>query len=171
MQPAVSVLFVCLGNICRSPTAHGVFQNLVNKAGLADAIYIDSCGTGDWHIGHAPDERATQKAAQYGYDLSSLRARQLCANDFSQFNVLLAMDKANLRDMRALSPTSFQGKLELFLSYDRAADKSAAAVDEVPDPYYGGEQGFDEVVQLTERAARGLLEELVREYNLSSSSL
>ena len=171
MQPVVSVLFVCLGNICRSPTAHGVFQNLVDKAGLADAIQIDSCGTGDWHIGHAPDERATHKAAQYGYDLSSLRARQLCTNDFSQFNVLLAMDKANLRDMRALSPTSFQGKLELFLSYDRASDNSAAAVDEVPDPYYGGEQGFDEVVQLTERAARGLLDELVREYNLSSSSL
>ena len=81
------------------------------------------------------------------------------------------MDKANLRDMRALSPTSFQGKLELFLSYDRVSDKSAAAVDEVPDPYYGGDQGFDEVVQLTERAARGLLEELVREFNLSSGSL
>ena len=149
------VLFVCLGNICRSPTAHGVFEALVKQRGLEHAIQIDSCGTGDWHIGHAPDRRATAEAAKRGYDLSHLRARQVQVRDFADFDYILAMDKQNLADLKAMCPADFSGHLGLFLPCD-----PQAALQEVPDPYYGGDEGFTQVLDMVEAASEGLLREI-----------
>ncbi len=152
----VSVLFVCLGNICRSPTAHSVFEHVVAERGLSDKIQVDSCGTGDWHIGHAPDPRAVSAAERRGYDLSSLRARQLDFGDFLMFDYILAMDNANLYDINQACPADFEGHLSLFLDF---ADDAKG--HEVPDPYYGGEQGFNRVIDMIERAAHGLLDHIV----------
>ena len=149
------VLFVCLGNICRSPTAHGVFEALVKQRGLEHAIQIDSCGTGDWHIGHAPDRRATAEAAKRGYDLSHLRARQVQVRDFADFDYILAMDNQNLADLKAMCPADFSGHLGLFQPFD-----PQAALQEVPDPYYGGDEGFTQVLDMVEAASEGLLREI-----------
>ena len=153
-----SVLFVCLGNICRSPTAHGVFQSLVKQRDLR--VTVDSCGTGSWHVGHSPDERATAAAAERGYDLSPLRARQVCAGDFQRFDYILAMDHANLSELRGMCPAGFTGHLGLFLPY---AD--GFSEQEVPDPYYGGTDGFSHVLDLVEAASDGLLQEISREHS------
>ena len=149
---SVSVLFVCLGNICRSPTADVVFRQYVRDAGLEEQIRIDSAGTGDWHIGRAPDPRTQEAAARRGYDMSSLRARQVSPADFYAFDVVLAMDNANLADLEAMRPSDANGTLARFLDY--ATD---SAEREVPDPYYGGNDGFDQVLDLVEDGARGLL--------------
>lgn len=148
----VSVLFVCLGNICRSPTAEVVFRDRVIAAGLEDQILIDSAGTGDWHIGRAPDPRTQDAAAGRGYDMSQLRARQVSVADFDKFDVVLAMDNANLADLQAMQPAGSAVELKRFLDY--AADHS---IREVPDPYYGGEDGFAAVLDLVEAGAEGLL--------------
>lgn len=150
-----SVLFVCLGNICRSPTAHGVFETMVAAQGLAEKITVDSCGTGDWHIGHTPDQRASAEAGQRGYDLSHLRARQVTPADFDRFDFILAMDKQNLADLQVMSPSHFSGELALFLSF---AEGDVPL--EVPDPYYGGDDGFATVLNLVESASAGLLKEI-----------
>lgn len=152
---SVSVLFVCLGNICRSPTADVVFRQYVRDAGLEEQIRIDSAGTGDWHIGRAPDPRTQEAAARRGYDMSSLRARQVSPADFYAFDVVLAMDNANLADLEAMRPSDANGTLARFLDY--ATD---SAEREVPDPYYGGNDGFDQVLDLVEDGARGLLASL-----------
>lgn len=157
----VSVLFCCLGNICRSPTAHAVFETLVQARGLADKIHIDSAGTGDWHIGHAPDARSAAAAGLRGYQLNHLRARQVSAADFHQFDVILAMDNENLRNLEAMRPADFNGELALFLSYAVDAD-----TDEVPDPYHGSDQSFAHVLDLVEHAAEGLLDSLIERYRL-----
>ncbi|MBB4862455.1 protein-tyrosine phosphatase [Pseudomonas nitritireducens] len=150
----MKVLFVCLGNICRSPTAEGVFRHKVREAGLEERIEIDSAGTGDWHIGKAPDARTRAAALRRGYDLSSLRARQVSVADFSRYDLVLAMDHANLRDLKSLRGSSGKAELDLFLRrYD-------LEVDEVPDPYYGGEDGFEQVLDLVERGCDGLLTEV-----------
>lgn len=149
------VLFVCLGNICRSPTADGVFRTLVQQAGLDGSISIDSAGTGDWHIGRAPDKRASAAAASRGYDLSALRARQVCAQDFIEFDYILAMDENNLNDLRALCPAHLQDRLRLFLDY-----APQFGVREVPDPYYEGAEGFELVLDMVEAAAQSLLSDL-----------
>ena len=146
------VLFVCLGNICRSPTAHGVFEAQVHADNLQDRVVTDSCGTGDWHVGNPPDPRAMAAAKQRGYDLSSLRARQLSASDFEQFDYILAMDKQNLADLEGMKPDSYAGHLGLFLEF--SAD---ATITEVPDPYYTGADGFTDVLALVESASAGLL--------------
>ncbi|WP_027856985.1 low molecular weight protein-tyrosine-phosphatase [Marinobacterium jannaschii] len=151
-----SVLFVCLGNICRSPTAHGVFQALVERQGLRDQIRVDSAGTGAWHAGESPDSRATQAAARRGYDLSQQVARQVVAADFDQFDYILAMDQANLAHLRQMKPEAYSGYLGLFLDF---ADCSES---EVPDPYYGGGQGFEQVLDLVESASEGLLDAIRR---------
>ena len=151
------VLFVCLGNICRSPTAHGVFAALVAQRGLSDQVEVDSCGTGDWHVGEAPDARATAEAAARGYDLAVLRARQVHARDFEHYDYILAMDYQNLADLKRLSPNDYSGHLGLFLSFAEGVD-----VAEVPDPYYGGPQGFAQVLDLVEAASEGLLQSLKR---------
>ncbi|MGB1140950.1 MAG: low molecular weight protein-tyrosine-phosphatase [Halioglobus sp.] len=153
-KPAnVSVLFVCLGNICRSPTAHGVFEALAENQGVD--VYVDSCGTGSWHVGEPPDTRATAEAAQRGYDLSPLRARQVSARDFSTFDYILAMDEQNLSDLEQMRPGDFAGHLGLFLDFAPNPGRR-----EVPDPYYGGPRGFAEVLDLVEAASAGLLDDI-----------
>ncbi|MEM0955808.1 MAG: low molecular weight protein-tyrosine-phosphatase [Pseudomonadota bacterium] len=157
-QAAVRVLFVCLGNICRSPTAQGVFEARVIDAGWQDRIHIDSAGTGAWHEGEPPDARATAAARQRGYDLSPQRARQITAGDFARFDYVLAMDEDNLANLRAIAPANYPGHLGLFLDFD-----SASPVCEVPDPYYGGDAGFERVLDLIEGASAGLLTAIQRQ--------
>ena len=147
------VLFVCLGNICRSPTAEGVFRAQVEQAGLSHQIEIDSAGTASWHIGKSPDARAQAAAATRGYDLSPLRGRQVAAADFTRFDFVLAMDEENLANLRALCPPEQRHKVRLFLSFSEQWTGQ-----EVPDPYYGGAEGFDHVLDMVEDAGRGLLD-------------
>ncbi|WP_068826268.1 low molecular weight protein-tyrosine-phosphatase [Pseudomonas sp. BMS12] len=148
------VLFVCMGNICRSPTAEGVFRQRLHAAGLADRVTVDSAGTGDWHVGKAPDGRSSQAALRRGYDLSSLRARQATAADFERFDLILAMDHDNLARLQALRPQGRGAELDLFLR------RYQLALDEVPDPYYGGADGFEQVLDLIEQASDALLAEI-----------
>lgn len=154
----INVLFVCLGNICRSPTAHGVFQRVVRDAGLEEQICIDSAGTGDWHIGHGPDRRALVSARQRGYDLSELVARQVTTEDFDRFHYVLAMDSQNLGNLERMKPSNYRGHLGLFLEFALHHN-----VEEVPDPYYGGDRGFEEVLDMVEDASRGLLAHIQRQ--------
>ena len=151
----VAVLFVCLGNICRSPTAHGVFDAMLRQRGLQGRVAVDSCGTGDWHVGDPPDQRASAEALARGYDLSQLRARQVRPEDFERFDYILAMDEQNLQHLRGLCPPHYRGYLGLFLPFAEGAD-----VEEVPDPYYGGSEGFSRVLDLVEAASAGLLLEI-----------
>ena len=146
------VLFVCLGNICRSPTAEGVFRHLVASRGLEHRIEADSCGTAEWHIGKAPDARSVAAARRRGYSLEPLRARQLCWEDFYAFDYILAMDESNLDNVRREAPLDYAGHIGLFLDF--AAE---VAEREVPDPYYGAGDGFVRVLELVEAASEGLL--------------
>ena len=154
----VKVLFICTGNICRSPTAEGVFRHAVASAGLQKKILIDSAGTHDYHVGHPPDRRTQLAATQRGYDLAGLRARQVTGKDFVQFDYIVAMDLDNLSELRRLAPAQHHGKLSLFMEYS-----SARRGEEVPDPYYGGAQGFERVLDMAEDAAAGLLEHIKKE--------
>lgn len=151
----VRVLFVCTGNICRSPTAEAVFRHAVVSAGLEHKIIIDSAGTHDYHLGHPPDRRTQSAAAQRGHDLAGLRARQVTGQDFVEFDYILAMDLDNLSELRRLAPAQHHGKLRLFMEYS-----SARRAEEVPDPYYGGVQGFELVLDMAEDAAAGLLQHI-----------
>lgn len=157
---SVRVLFVCLGNICRSPTAHGVFAHLVQQQKLEHVISVDSAGTGEWHIGRAPDKRSSAAALQRGYDLSVLRARQVSAEDFQRFDYILAMDRQNLRDLQQLRPANFAGELALFLSYGDCGEH------EVPDPYHGDGDDFERVLDLVENASRHFLQMLIERHRL-----
>ncbi len=150
----MKVLFVCLGNICRSPTAEGVFRHKLRAVGLEGQVQVDSAGTGDWHVGKAPDSRTRQAAQRRGYDLSAQRARQVEVADFQRFDLILAMDQSNLRNLQALRPAGARADLDLYL---RRFD---LALDEVPDPYYGGEDGFEQVLDLIEQASDALLIEI-----------
>lgn len=150
----INVLFVCLGNICRSPTAHGVFEKLVADQQFSTRIFTDSAGTSNWHIGGSPDPRSTAVAAQRGYDLTQLQARQVSAEDFSHFHYVLAMDNDNLNHLQALQPNDYNGTLSLFLDFSRSEMR------EVPDPYYGGTDGFETVLDLIEQASQGLLADI-----------
>ena len=148
----MNILFVCLGNICRSPTAEGVFRQRVRAAGLEDRVHIDSAGTGDWHVGKAPDGRSTRAAAARGYDLSSLRARQVQREDFQRFDLILAMDQDNLARLQSLRSATGGAELDLFLRrYD-------LALDEVPDPYYGGSTGFGRAYRNRLRDSWGIVD-------------
>ena len=155
MSKPVSVLFVCMGNICRSPTAEGVFRHRVEAAGLAERFHIDSAGTHGYHVGEPPDARSMEYAAKRGYDLSAQRSRKVRAEDFAQFDHLLAMDHDNLKLLRAACPPEHQHKLGLMMAH---ASRSGSEV--VPDPYYGGAKGFDLVLDYLEDAAEGLLSSL-----------
>lgn len=150
---------VCLGNICRSPTAHGVFQHRIENAGLTAMIEVDSAGTGDFHIGEKPDMRSRNAAQQRGYNLNGLRARQVHSDDFERFDYILAMDDNNLRDLQALCPAALQYKLRLFMDF---VDNNYLSV---PDPYYGDGEGFQLVLNLVEEAADALLTH-IRKQNL-----
>ncbi len=151
----VKVLFVCLGNICRSPTADGVFRKLIADAGLDDQVQVDSAGTAGWHIGRAPDARTVAAAKNRGYDLSELRARQVSKMDFFEYDYILAMDNANLGDLKSLKPANYTGHLGLFLAFSEQDEYR-----EVPDPYHGGSEGFELVLDLVEDAAQGLLNDI-----------
>ncbi|MEB5485626.1 low molecular weight protein-tyrosine-phosphatase [Burkholderia pseudomallei] len=152
---SVAICFVCLGNICRSPTAEGVMRHQVAAAGLDGAIEIDSAGTVDWHVGEAPDARAQQAARARGYDLSALRARQIGDADFERFDLVLAMDGANLAALRKRCPPQYRGKVRLLMEF--AGDGSAG---DIADPYFGGARGFEQVLDQCEAACRGLLDSL-----------
>ncbi len=152
----MKVLFVCLGNICRSPTAEGVFRQRLQAAGLAERVQVDSAGTGDWHVGKAPDQRTRLAAQRRGYDLAPLRARQVAVEDFQRFDLILAMDHSNLKHLQALRPGVASAELDLFLR------RYQLALDEVPDPYYGGDDGFEQVLDLIEQASDALLDEIRR---------
>ena len=156
------VLFVCMGNICRSPTAEGVFRRLLEEHAKQrthlPAFEIDSAGTHDYHVGEAPDRRAIAAASRRGVDLSQLRARRVEDRDFERFDLILAMDRENLSTLHQRAPLEYHSRIRLMLDY--APD---AYTREVPDPYYGGSKGFEEVLDLLEQAARGLLADLLRE--------
>ncbi len=151
------VLFVCLGNICRSPTAEGVFRDHVRRHAPELEVEIDSAGTHDYHVGEPPDPRTVHAARRRGVDLSGLRARQVCAEDFERFDLILVMDRLNHVTLLDRSPPEFHPRIRLLLEF--AAD---AGREDVPDPYYGGAQGFDEVLDLVEQAAEGLVVEIRR---------
>ena len=146
-----------MGNICRSPTAQGVFRHLVLEAGLHERIEIDSAGTHAYHVGEPPDARAAQAARLRGIEIGDLRARRATAEDFHAFDYVLAMDRDNYRDLSDLCPPGLNNRLRMFMDF--APD---APVREVPDPYYGGPTGFDRVLDLVETAAKGLLEDIRR---------
>jgi protein-tyrosine phosphatase len=148
------VLFFCLGNICRSPTAEGVLRQKLREAGLADRVEVASAGTGDWHVGSAPDKRSQAAARLRGYDLSTQRAQQVSRADFVEYDLILAMDKSNLRHLQAMQPAKGKAELDLFLR------RFEAELDEVPDPYYDADQGFEQVLDLIERASDQLVIEL-----------
>jgi protein-tyrosine phosphatase len=151
----MKILFVCLGNICRSPTAEGVLRTLAAREAPELGIEVDSAGTAAFHTGEPPDPRTRQAAARRGYDLSRQRARIVEPVDFERFDLILAMDRENLRVLRQRAPASAHQRLRLFLEF--APD---AGLTEVPDPYYGGPNGFEEVLDLVEAATRGLLAHL-----------
>lgn len=146
------VLFVCLGNICRSPTAEGVFRHQVEEMGLSDRVHVDSAGTSNYHPGKAPDPRSSQAAKQRGIDLTMLRARQVRGEDFKTFDWIVAMDEANLESLRERCPSEHQHKLSLLLDHT-----PGSKLREVPDPYYGDEDGFEHVLDLLEVGVRNLL--------------
>jgi protein-tyrosine phosphatase len=152
VEPQASVLFVCLGNICRSPTAEAVFRTAAAKAGLGERVRAASAGLGDWHIGFPPDRRAIEAARRRGYDLTRLRGRQVDVDDFTRFGWIIAMDDQNLRGLAAMRPPEFVGHLGLLLDFAPHLD-----VREVPDPYYGGPEGFERVLDLVEQGTAGLL--------------
>lgn len=151
------VLMVCTGNICRSPTADGVLRHLVAELSLNGRIEVDSAGTQSYHVGEAPDRRSQKHALRRGYDLSTLRARQVHANDFAEFDLILAMDKSHLSYLKQHCPVEHQAKIQLFLAFSIKFNEQ-----EVPDPYYGGEQGFEHVLDLIEDACQGVLQSCLR---------
>jgi low molecular weight protein-tyrosine phosphatase len=151
----VRILFVCMGNICRSPTAEAVLRALARRLAPQLALEVDSAGTHDYHVGHAPDERAQQVARTHGIDMSGLRARVLVREDFERFDRVLAMDARVYRAALALAPRQHRQRLRLFMDY-----APELQLREVPDPYYGDAQDFENVFRLSEQAARGLLREL-----------
>jgi protein-tyrosine phosphatase len=150
----VKVLFVCLGNICRSPTAEGVFRHLVEEAGLGERFTIASAGTGGWHQGELPDPRMRSAAKRRGYRLES-KARQVEAGDFESFDHIVAMDESNRADLLAICPAPHRSKIVLLRDWDAERDHPG-----VPDPYYGGDEGFETVLDIVERSCRRLLEHL-----------
>lgn len=155
----IKILFVCMGNICRSPTAEGVFRQLVANAGMSDWIEIDSAGTHDYHVGSPPDNRTRLAALQRGYDLSNLRGRQVELKDFQEFDYILAMDRSNLADLNRTCPPQHRHKLNLFMEF------SSGEQCDVPDPYHGGREGFENVLNMLENAASGLLTRISVELN------
>jgi protein-tyrosine phosphatase len=152
------VLFVCTGNICRSPTAEGVFRKHVRDAGLEHLVTADSAGTHGYHVGEPPDSRSQSAARQRGYDLSPLRARQVTKQDFATFDYVIAMDRGHQAILTRLAPPQGAHKVRLMMSY-----ASGSGYEEVPDPYYGGPDGFALVLDLLEGASQGLLQAITRD--------
>lgn len=153
-----SVLMVCMGNICRSPTAHGVLRDKIAARGWQDWMQVDSCGTHDYHVGAPPDGRAQVHARRRGYDLSTLRARQLTADDFQRHDLVLVMDADNLRRAQAVCPPGARTQPQLLTGFCRHHQAKA-----VPDPYYGGDAGFEQVLDLIEDACEGVLDSVAKQ--------
>jgi protein-tyrosine phosphatase len=151
----MKILMVCLGNICRSPTAEGVMRDVLAREAPDLTVDVDSAGTAAYHVGHAPDPRSQRTALRRGIDLSGLRARQVRLEDFADFDLILAMDRANLRELESMRPARARARLALFMEFAANADTL-----EVPDPYYGGDAGFERVLELTTLASRGLVDAL-----------
>jgi protein-tyrosine phosphatase len=149
----VSVLFVCTGNICRSPTGEGVMRHLARKRGLADRLEVRSAGTHDYHVGEAPDSRTMQHAGRRGYDLSAQRAMQVAREHFHEYDYILAMDRGHLRQLKAIAPAGAKARLGMFLD---ASERWKG--EDVPDPYYGGAEGFERVLDMVEEAAERWLD-------------
>lgn len=154
----IGVLFVCLGNICRSPLAEGAFTHLVDAQGLRERFLIDSAGTSSWHVGEPPDERAREAARLAGFEIHHQRARKITAEDFHDFHYLLAMDENNLLTLKERQPPGSRSEVELLLGF------ANTGLMEVPDPYYGGVEGFQQVLDLVGQGAKGLLEVIRREH-------
>ena len=152
----ISVLFVCMGNICRSPTAEGVFRHHASEAGLSDRVFVDSAGTHAYHVGEPPDRRAIAAAERRGVSLLDLRARRVSDADFDRFDYIIAMDVDNVAQLQEQGSPEHHSKVRLFLDF------SSGSEQEVPDPYYGGAAGFERVLDLVEDASRGLLETLFK---------
>ena len=152
------ILFVCLGNICRSPMAEGVFRRVAEEEGLIDRFEIDSAGLGGWHIGQAPDHRAQKAARSRGVDISDQSARQVVDEDFDRFDLLLVMDRSNYAELKARAPHEARAKIRTFLDFAPHVGTS-----DVPDPFFGGAEGFDHALDLIEAASRGLLASLTAE--------
>ena len=157
-ESKVSVLFVCMGNICRSPTAEGVFRKVVEDAGMTEWVHIESAGTHAFHSGAAPDHRAQAAAQRRGVALHDIRARRVSDDDFEVFDYILVMDRDNLEELKQRAPEGHHDKVHLFLEF-----AGASQVSEVPDPYYGGASGFELVLDLVETASQQLLERIRRE--------
>ena len=162
MARAIAVLVVCTGNICRSPTGEGVMRRLVGERGLAERVHVASAGTHDYHVGESPDPRAVKHAARRGYDLSTLRASQVSARDFHEYDYILAMDRGHLRILRSLAPRNARARLGLFLD---ASERWSG--EDVPDPYYGGVEGFEQVLDMVEEAAGRWLDRIEAELDPS----
>ena len=160
-RKSLKVLMVCLGNICRSPTAHGVLSALIRRRKLCDFLEVDSAGTGCWHLGEKPDRRSISAAQMRGYDISSLIARQVKIIDFANFDYLLAMDNDNLRDLYKICPNENQDKIDLLLNFGSSSEKV------VPDPFYGESSDFELVLDLIEDACEGFLEHVISSHSLS----
>jgi protein-tyrosine phosphatase len=158
----IKVLFVCMGNICRSPTAQGVFENLIAAEGLAHAVAADSAGTSAYHIGHPPDGRAAAAAAKRGINLTAYRARQVTLTDFHDFHLVLAMDRDNFGAMKRIVPPGRRERLRMFLEF-----VPALGIEDVPDPYYGGADGFERVLDMIEAGSRGVLTHIRSEFGAS----
>lgn len=156
----IKILMVCMGNICRSPLAHGLFDELVAREGLGDAIVVDSAGTHAYHVGEQPDPRSQETARCHGIDLSGQRARRVAGADFERFDYILAMDSDNFSILAESCPDEHRHKLSLFLDFAPELEER-----EVPDPYYGGASGFDRVYALVEAASRGLLAEIRKRHS------
>jgi protein-tyrosine phosphatase len=153
----MKILFVCMGNICRSPTAEGVFTRLLRERAPELTVEVDSAGTHGYHVGEPPDRRAIAAAARRGVDISTLRARRVDAEDFARFDLILAMDQDNRSALLRMSPASLHERIRLLMEF--AGDVEGML--DVPDPYYGGAVGFEQVLDLVERAAEGLLREII----------
>jgi protein-tyrosine phosphatase len=153
-SPKTAVLFICLGNICRSPLAEGIFRHVVNECGMAEQFLIDSAATGTWHIGNPPDSRAIAVAGEHGLDISTQRCRRIVEDDFHRFDIIFCMDHANLANVLAMRPSRSKARIELFLQYALGKDQP------VPDPYLDHSTGFEQVYQLINQASPGLLAKL-----------
>ncbi len=157
----IKICFVCMGNICRSPTAQGVFEKLIEDEGLATHFSVDSAGTHAYHVGEPPDRRAQEAAKRRGIDLSPQRARRVVVEDFDEFDYIVAMDVDNQSALKALAPKAHQGKISLFMTHEESYEQN-----HVPDPYYGGINGFEMVLDMIESASQGLLAKIKAERGL-----
>jgi len=160
MSKEISVLFVCLGNICRSPLAEGVFRHVLDEEGVSDRFRVDSAGTGSWHVGESPDHRSVRTAATHGITLSG-HSRQVQPEDFRDFHYIVAMDRSNLEDLEKYR-SGVGGDVSLYLL--REFDPEGGPGAEVPDPYYGGPDGFEQVFEMVERSCRALLDHILQEH-------